>query len=503
MSTQWDSVTLPRFSKVSADGKFDVVIIGGGVTGLMTAYFLKRVGAKVCVLERGKLGHGDTGCTTAHLTGITDLRLKTLCSTFGKDEAALAWWGGMLAIQRLDELTRVEGFDFDLKRVPAFLHAAFGSPKDETRELEEEAKLASEIGFDAQFVAEVPVVQRPGIQFPGQGKCHPMKLLKELARRIDGEKCEIHEESPVEEILEKPMGVMVNGAQILCDAVVCATHVPLASPRLVNSMALQTKLAAYSSYVVSGTIPKGKVLEANFYDTSDPYYYLRIDAGEENDIAILGGEDHKTGQASDQQGRYAKLKGLLKRLIPEAEVVHQWSGQVIETNDGLPYIGEIAPKQFVATGYAGNGMTFSVLAAQMICDAIQGRKNPWQELFSVDRKKIYGGTWDYLRENLDYPFYILFDRFLQRRGRSAGEIAQERGKVLYQNGEYVACSRDENGKLKRVSAVCTHMGCLVHWNETERTWDCPCHGSRFRADGEVVQGPAERGLGAVKSLETV
>jgi Rieske Fe-S protein len=189
---------------------------------------------------------------------------------------------------------------------------------------------------------------------------------------------------------------------------------------------------------------------------------------------------------------------VLYGLIPHAEIDRRWSGQVTETNDGLPYIGLVAENQHVATGYAGNGMTYGMLAATILSDQIQGKDNPWLHLFDPNRKKLHGGTLAYLKENTSYPYYLLKDRLTYVEGRSTDEVARGEGKVLSLGGERVACSRGADGRLEMVSAVCTHMGCLVHWNNAEKTWDCPCHGSRFHPSGKVFAGPAETPLAPVK-----
>jgi nitrite reductase/ring-hydroxylating ferredoxin subunit len=253
-------------------------------------------------------------------------------------------------------------------------------------------------------------------------------------------------------------------------------------------------LIPYSSYAISARIPRGDFPESSFWDTSNPYYYLRIDRARDHDRAIFGGEDHKTGQADDTAARFKRLEGLLKQLSPKAKIENRWSGQVIETIDGLPLIGETAENQFVATGFAGNGMTFGTLAGMMACDRALGRENPWHIVFDVNRKKIRDGAWKFLRENLDYPYYLLRDRFKSAEAPSARAVKRGEGKVIEVDGQRVACSRDGQGKLYQVSAVCTHLGCLVHWNQAEETWDCPCHGSRFRRTGEVLAGPAESPL---------
>jgi glycine/D-amino acid oxidase-like deaminating enzyme/nitrite reductase/ring-hydroxylating ferredoxin subunit len=382
--------------------------------------------------------------------------------------------------------------------VPGFLHAALDGKKDESSALKDEARLARQLGFDATFLPAVPYFDKPGIRFADQAKFHPLKYLAALAKTVNGNGSDIFELSEITEVESDPMVVKANGKRIECDWLVIATHVPLMGKTgLVSATLFQTKLAPYSSYVVGAVVRKGLLPEASFWDTADPYYYLRVDRRATADCLIFGGEDHKTGQVADTEDCFARLAQTLLKVVPEAKVTHRWSGQVVETNDGLPYIGETARRQFVATGFAGNGMTFGTLGAMMACDAVLGHKSPWQDLCSVNRKKLRGGTWDYIKENLDYPYYLLKGR-LAPAGGSKRSVKNGEGRILKLDGERVACSRDDNGKLTTVSAICTHMGCVVRWNGAEKTWDCPCHGSRFHPSGEVLAGPAESPLQPVK-----
>jgi len=195
------------------------------------------------------------------------------------------------------------------------------------------------------------------------------------------------------------------------------------------------------------------VPQASFWDTSDPYYYLRVEHHERGAYAIFGGEDHKTGQEEDSVERFNRLERLLKTIIPAAHVDARWSGQVIETNDGLPYIGTIAERQFVATGFSGNGMTFGTLAGMMACDAVMGRENAWREIFDISRTKLFGGTWDFIKENFDYPYYLVRDRLKKSDATATRAVRRGKGKIIKLNGERVACSRDQNGKLSKVSAI--------------------------------------------------
>jgi glycine/D-amino acid oxidase-like deaminating enzyme/nitrite reductase/ring-hydroxylating ferredoxin subunit len=430
---------------------------------------------------------------------VTDLRLSELAKNFGRDAARLVWEGGAVAIDAIEAIADSESIACDLKRVPAFLHAAIHGKKDESDDLEKDYELARELGFHASFVESVPIFGKPGIRFSNQAKFHPRRYLAGLAEAIAGHGSTIFEHAEVGEVKDDPLAVKVGPHEVRCDHLIIATHVPLMGKTgLLSATILQSKLAPYSSYVLRARLPEGRFPEASYWDTSDPYYYLRIDSTDEGDFAIFGGEDHKTGQASDTETHFARLAETLYQVLPDAVVESRWSGQVIETNDGLPYVGQTADRQFVATGFAGNGMTFGTLSAIILCDRILGNENPWQDLFDVNRKKIVGGALHYMWENKDYPYYLIADRLKQPEGRSIDDVEAGEGKVIRQDGQWIACSKDAVGNVHAVSAVCTHMGCLVHWNGAERTWDCPCHGSRFAADGKVLGGPAETPLEAVE-----
>jgi Rieske Fe-S protein len=293
--------------------------------------------------------------------------------------------------------------------------------------------------------------------------------------------------------------VKVAGHTVRCEDIVIATHNPLVGlSGLAGATLFQTKLALYTSYVIAGRVPSGVVSDALWWDTDDPYYYLRVEPHRDFDVIIFGGEDHKTGQQDDTVDRYHRLEERLTAIIPQVDVTHRWSGQVIETPDGLPYIGQSADHQYAATGYAGNGLTFGTLGGMMMSDAILGRANPWTELFDPSRKAITRGVWDYLKENVDYPYYLMRDRFAGPDAQSLRAVRRGQGKIIERDGAKVAAYRDRSGVVTLRSATCTHMGCVVAWNTAERTWDCPCHGSRFKPTGAVIAGPAETPLSKVE-----
>ena len=490
------SVKRPAFRSIQRSVNVDVLVVGAGVTGIVTAYFLKQAGLSVALLERGRLAGRDTGHTTAHLTCVTDIRLHELVKLYGREQAKATWDAGLFAIDEMQRIARRENIDCEFLRVPGYLHAPVaGGTADERPSLKKDARLAREFGFDAAYLDCVPFMERPGVRFADQAKFHPLKFLFPLAKKIHGGGSHVFEKSEVKTFEAEKNRAQANGHWINYDRVVLATNNPLLGESgLIKGMIFQMKLILYSSYVVGAKVPRGSIPIASFWDTNDPYQYLRVDRHRDFDYAIFGGEDHKTGQARNTATCFRQVEKIFLKRVPQAKIDHRWSGQVIVTNDCLPYIGPNESDQFIATGYNGNGFTFGVIAAAMARDWITGVKNPWRDLFSTARKKIRGGTWDYIRENKDYPYYLIRDRFRAPEGKSLRAVKRGEGKILKLGRKKLAVYRDTNGRVKKMSAVCTHMGCFVRWNQAEGTWDCPCHGSRFAAKGKVLAGPAETPL---------
>jgi glycine/D-amino acid oxidase-like deaminating enzyme/nitrite reductase/ring-hydroxylating ferredoxin subunit len=499
-STQplWLDTPSRRYPALHESMKVDVVIVGGGVTGLTAAYLAAAEGKRVCLLERKRLIQGETGHTTAHLTGMTDARLGELVSSFGEAGASLGWFAGFFAIEEIARIAKEEKIECDFRRVDGYLHESLTGQGDGREELLKEVELANKLGFEVAFVERTPIVHKPGMRIPQQGLIDPAKYLSGLAEAIVRKGGNIFEESEVTSIEGEPLVVSANGHRIECEKVMIATHVPLmGKTSLPSAVFQQSKLTAYSTYVVSGRLKADGIEEVSLWDTSDPYFYLRTDRLGDSARVIFGGCDHKTGQVTDTQQHYASLEAQLRAILPEVQVDHRWSGQVIPPMDGLPYIGETTKGQFAATGYDGNGMTFGTVAAVMFRDYLIGQQNPWRELFSPERTIFRSGIGDYLKENLSYPYYMIADR-LKRNGKAEVDgLKAGEGKIIDRGTQKIACSRDQEGRLHEVSAICTHMGCVVHWNNGEQTWDCPCHGSRFLPDGSLIAGPAETPLKAV------
>jgi glycine/D-amino acid oxidase-like deaminating enzyme/nitrite reductase/ring-hydroxylating ferredoxin subunit len=486
-----DTSALPEFPKLEGKVAVDVVVVGGGITGLTTAYLLKETGCRVAVVDQRSIGGGETAHTTAHVTFVTDTRLHELVSGLGKRQAQALWGAGHLAMKQIEDIAPELQIDCELKRVPGYLFAGFGKDTKMEREtLQRDADLASQFGFDADLTESDPVFHRPAVRFPNQLKFHPLKYVNALAKALPGGGCHVFSRTSGSDIDSEKRELHTDTGVISYQALVAATHVPIQGERGTFGAALfQTKLAAYSTYAIEAEIEP--VAESLFWDTNDPYLYLRFDRRGNACSLIIGGEDHKTGQEEDTEARYERLEKILKENFRSAKPRHRWSGQVIETPDGLPYIGEVSDRQFVATGFSGNGMTLGTFSAMLIRDLISGKSDPWNGLFSPNRKATVG-TWDYVLENKDFPAYFIKDWI--GSPVPAEDVRPGSGQITKIDGKKHAVYCDEQGKRTELSPICPHMGCIVAWNEAEKTWDCPCHGSRFTAMGEVIAGPAESNL---------
>jgi glycine/D-amino acid oxidase-like deaminating enzyme/nitrite reductase/ring-hydroxylating ferredoxin subunit len=486
-----DTSSTPNFPSLRGDIEVDVLVVGAGITGVTIAYLLKQAGSRVALVDLKSVGSGETSHTTAHISLVTDTRLQELASRIGQEQAQAFWGAGQLAMKQIESIVDELQIDCELKRIPGYLFAAVGADTEkEAKSLREDALIANSLGFDASFIECDPLFRRPAVRFPNQLKFHPLRYVNAIAKALPGKGCHVFSRTSGSNINSDKHQLTTDEGTIGYDAVVAATHVPIQGERDTFRAALfQTKLAAYSTYAIEAEVPP--MAESLFWDTNDPYLYLRFDQREGATSLIIGGEDHKTGQEQDTENRYEKLSRILAKTFPEAKPRHRWSGQVLETPDGLPYIGEVAPHQFIATGFSGNGMTLGTFSAILIRDVITGKFNPWTQLFAPDRKATVGAL-EYLRENKDYPAYFL--RGLVHPPATLDDVQAGSGAVVQLDGQKRAVYRDEHGQSTVLSAICPHMGCVVSWNSAEKTWDCPCHGSRFTAAGELIAGPAESNL---------
>lgn len=469
----------------------DVAIIGGGITGITAALLLHRQGKRVAVLEALRTGEGVTGYTSAHLTEALDTRYTTLERNFGRDGARLAAEASRAAITTIRGLMGRRDEACDWRSVPGYLYT---EKLEDLESLHAEYEAAKRAGLDVALAdnAPLPFPTRGAVRFEKQAEFHPLEYLDVLRDEILAAGGLLFERTRVLEVHDgEPCRVVTEHGIVRARAVIVATNVPL------NRMFLQTKIAHYRSYVLAARVQSPRIAGL-FWDMDDPYHYLRGagPAGREESILIVGGEDHKTGTNDDTNASYERLRRYAEERFVISEVGFRWSGQVIEPVDGLPFIGRnsFAQHVFVATGYSGNGLTFGTVAAMILSDQVLGRTNPWSELFEATRIKPLSSAKDFVNENVDVPVHLIGDRVRAPDARDVSEVAPGEGKIVRVDGKRLAVFRDDQGALHALSPICPHLGCHVHFNAAEKTWDCPCHGSRFTTDGTVLNGPAVEAL---------
>ncbi len=484
---------LPRFPPLPNAIETDVVVIGSGITGLTAALLLQKAGRRVVVIEARTLGSGDTSRTTAHLTEIVDSRYHALEHTFGKAAARLVAESSRAAIDLLEQLSTGLDSAASFKRVPAYLIAKTAEQREE---LERELESLRSVGARAEWVPSVPL---PGpcagaVKIDAQAQFHPLEYLKRLALELVAAGGRIFENTRMLELKGgEPCLVTTDRGILTAHDVVVATHAPT-----VNKVALHTKIAAYRTYVVAGLAPE-RFPAGLFWDMDSPYHYVRTQSVERGTFLIVGGEDHKTGTEPENEQRFERLVDFARTQVASAEFDYRWSGQVLEPNDGLPLIGANPGTShlYVASGFAGNGMTFGTLSAMIFRDAILRIANPWADVYEPRRLKPFAQA-RYYSENVDYPATLAKDRLAHGEVDSVDQIPRGEGRLMRQGRKMLAVYRDDQGALHARSAVCTHLGCYVHFNHAEGSWDCPCHGSRFDTDGAVLNGPATRPLEEVR-----
>jgi glycine/D-amino acid oxidase-like deaminating enzyme/nitrite reductase/ring-hydroxylating ferredoxin subunit len=495
---------IPLRPPLEKDLHVDVAILGAGIAGLTTAYLLSRKGKSVAVVDDGPVAGGQTQRTTAHLSNAIDDRYIEIERLHGEVGARLAADSHTAAIDRIEAITRDEHIDCDFERLDGFL---FLGPDQSPDLLDRERDAAHRAGLTSvERLERVPIGPDnlgPCLRFPRQGQFHPLRYLAALTDAIEHRGGRVFSRAHAQQIEGgSPARVrMAAGATITCDAVVVATNTPVN-----DRVTLHTKQAPYITYAIGARVPRGTIPRALYWDTLDPYHYVRLQpqaaAGNgtvSQDVLIVGGEDHKTGQADDQAARWQRLEDWARPRFPAlGPVDYRWSGQVMETIDGLAFIGRNPGDEanvFIATGDSGMGMTHGTIAGILLTDLILGRENPWAALYDPSRKTLRAAG-EFLKENLNVAGQYA-DWLTRGDVASADAIPHGSGAVIRRGLSKVAAYRDEHGQLHERSAVCPHLGCLVAWNDAEKTWDCPCHGSRFDRLGQVINGPANRGLAEV------
>jgi glycine/D-amino acid oxidase-like deaminating enzyme/nitrite reductase/ring-hydroxylating ferredoxin subunit len=477
----------------------DVCVIGGGMAGMLCALELCERGRSVVVLERESVGAGDTTNTTAHLTAVLDSRYHELADMHGKEAARRIASSHMRGIAHLERVANAYGIECSFQRVSGFLCA--GNPR-QVKELQREAAAAAAAGLGCELVARAPLAlaDGPALHFPGQAQFAPLAFLSGVTQAVLEKGVPIYAPATVHSVeLEGADQVVVktDEATIRANFAVVATHTPI------NDVAvIHTKQAAYRSYCIAVTMPEAP--PALVWDMEDPYHYARLafDDLTQQPVLIVGGEDHRVGQDSESDECFARLESWLRERFPDAEEgVCQWSGEVFEPSDGLAFIGKNPGQDrvFIATGFSGNGMSYSGIAAELIADLVLGVKNPLLELYDPSRKpKSASAIGSFISENLSTAVQYA-DWLGPSDVSSVEQIARGEGAVMRRGLRRVAVYVDDAGSVHERSATCPHLGGVVSWNPAEKSWDCPCHGSRFDCYGKLMTGPAVADLQPVKS----
>jgi glycine/D-amino acid oxidase-like deaminating enzyme/nitrite reductase/ring-hydroxylating ferredoxin subunit len=474
------------------DLEVDVVVVGAGIAGLSTAYEFLQLGQRIAVVEAGVIGGGMTARTSAHLSYEFDDFYDELIRLRGEDEARQYFASQKAAVDRIEEIAARERIDCDFARLDGYLFAP--SPGDNDL-IQKELEAARRVGFDTVALLETLPAQATGqaLRFPRQARFHPLKYLSGLAGALKRGGVALHDRTRITSVTEKGGGVTLEtagGETIRARVAVIATNSPVN-----DLMAIHTKQAPYRSYVFAAPVAKGQVADALLWDTEDPYHYVRLQPREKDDLLIVGGADHKSGMAQDGEGRIAALYGWADRLFgPLGAIEYAWSGQVYEPVDAVPFIGRNPGNDnvYVITGDSGEGLTTGVAGAMIIGQLATQGECPWAAVYQPSRKSLMALD-EFVKENAGVA-KDMAEHLTAGEVPNVADIPRDSGALVRLNGQKVAAYRDKEDQLHLVSATCTHAGCVVHFNAFERCWDCPCHGSQFGIDGQVLAGPALKPL---------
>lgn len=480
------SVSEFKEQNISTHTAFDVAIVGGGITGITTALLLQKAGKKCILFEAYNLCFGTTGGTTAHLNTLLDNPYSTIIKDFGKENAQLVAQSTKEAIQLVK--SNIEEYKIDC----AFEDAAgylFAQTDKQVKELEDIHDACGEVGVSAIY-DELPIniEYKKAMRVEGQAKFHPVKYVQALAKAFEEAGGIILQQCRVEDVAEdKIINITTGKGNFQSKFLIYATHIPPG----INLLHL--RCAPYRSYAIAVTLKDKKYPDDLFYDMYDPYHYIRSQKINGETYLIAGAEDHKTGKVENTNECFLKLEAYVRKYFDVDGVANKWSSQFFESADGLPYIGHLPGYEgniLVATGYGGNGITYSHVAAATLKSVVLNEENSYIKLYNPARIKPVAGFVSFISHNTNVAAMFVGKWFTNENLKELADLANDEGKVVKYEGETIALYKDANDGLHAINPVCTHMKCLVSFNSAERTWDCPCHGARYSVDGAVVTGPA-------------
>ena len=489
----WLTSSRTMETKELGSKEYDAVIIGAGITGITLAYLLARKGFAVALLDAGEIYHGTTGHTTAKITAQHGLIYDQLITELGHEKAKLYYEANSQALDFIGQLVEELNINCDFSRQDAYVYTDSDAYLEKLRKEEEAYK---ELGINGALTEHMPLPlpMKLALKMEGQAQFHPVKYLNALVNAMKKEGVDIFEHAPATDIQTTPgPAVILRDKQtIRGKKIIMATHFPFYDLKGLYF----SRMHPERSYVLAASAkeeyPGGMYLSAE-----SPTRSIRSQTTEEGEtLLLIGGGEHQTGQGPDTYQYYEDLKEFGQQYLQVTDFPYRWSAQDLVTLDKVPYIGRLTqnePNLFVATGYAKWGMTNGTAAAMLLSDLIEGKGNRFEELYTPSRFNPNPSVKEFIKENADVAKHFIKGK-LGPITANIEELGPDESAVVLVKGKRAGCYKDENGSLHIVDTTCTHLGCEVGWNNAERTWDCPCHGSRFSYDGEVVEGPATEPL---------
>lgn len=463
----------------------DVAIVGGGITGITAAYLLSRAGRRVAVLEALRVGGGSTGFSTGNLYApVGGEGLHAVKTKFGDERVREVVESRSAAVDLIGRIVTEHRIDCGFRRVPWSLFTVDG--QNEVF-IENERAAAAAAGLPVSPVIPFPGSQRYGFSVPGQAQFDPFAYVTGLARSIASDTCRIYEDTRITAVEEGGQcTVRTEHGEVRASQVIMATHTPK------GLYMVHTNLGPYREYAVAATLKGGYPEPGIFWEMQEKEHYsMRTFDGPEGKMLLVLGETHKVGQKTGNEECYDRLEAFLRKRFDVDRVVRKWSAQQYKPSDSIPYIGRTFGdhETYIATGFAADGLTYGTVAAVIISDSILGRENRWMRTYEASRLTPLASARNFIRENVNVAYELISD-WISTGSGAFEDVRPGEGRIMDLAGGKHAVHRDGDGNLHVCSAVCPHMGCIVHWNRAEKSWDCPCHGSRFTTDGDVLEGPA-------------
>ena len=479
----------------------DVVVIGAGITGLTTAALLKQAGLRVVVLEMSTIGAGTTGHSTGHLDAYPDRSLHELSRHFSEDIVRCVVQSRLEAIDLAEQLVNQHDINCDFQRIPAYLYA---EDQQQIERLDKEQELAEKFGLQVERTRGVPVPFHvaDALRFERFARFSPYAYVCGLADAVHDHAgpCRVLTDSRVIDAgqVNGRWRVATDGGEVHAEHLVAAVHAGYMS-----LFAIESRVYPWQSYVLAARVG-WELPDALYWDMHEPYHYTRWASTADRRLLIIGGADHRTGELEQTDQAFNNLgEYLLQRYGSKVQIESHWSAEYFSSADGLPYIGAIPGKEraYIGTGYDGDGLTYGTVAGRVISDLVLGRESAWAEAYQPSRVKPAASAGKLVTGVSRMTAHWVGDRLKRGDISSVDEIPPDEGCVLRVNREKLAVYRDGEGQVHVCSAVCTHAGCIVHWNSSEKTWDCPCHGGRYDPYGKVIAAPPVKDLAPKSAAE--